>query len=240
MAKAAPCSAAILAAALAMLAAPALVAAGTVTGTIKQPAGGAGKPPVRSKGFLDRRDNPLVPVKPVNPMPYLVVVLEADGVEPPTPPSVAWELLGESFARPLLPMLSGGEVVIKNRGKRSPTLYVDGQPETLAKTPLNPKGERAFKVGTSTAAAPSLLQIRDQDTPYLTGSVLVLTTPYFAVPDDKGAFSIPDIKDGTYSVKIWYRDAWLDGFDGKTVEVKDGKASLALEIAAGFKTKTAK
>jgi hypothetical protein len=238
MAQARPASAVLLAAALVLVAAP--VHAGTVSGSIKQPAGGAGRPPVRSKGFLDRRENPLVPAKPVNPMPYLVIVLEAEGVELPTPPTVAWELLGESFARPLLPMLAGGEVLIKNKGKRSPTLYVEGQPDTLAKTPLNPRGERAFKVGTATAAAPALLQVRDQDTPYLTGSVLVLATPYFAVPDDAGKFSIPDVKDGTYTVKIWYRDAWLDGFDGKTLEVKGSKAELALEIPSGFKTKTAK
>jgi hypothetical protein len=240
MAQARPRSAVLLAATLLVAAHAGSAHAGTVSGSIKQPAGGAGRPPVRSKGFLDRRENPLVPAKPVNPMPYLVVVLETEGLELPTPPTVPWDLLGESFARPLLPMLAGGEVLIKNKGKRSPTLYVDGQPDTLAQTPLNPRGERAFKVGTATAAAPALLQVRDQDTPYLTGTVLVLATPYFAVPDDAGKFSIPDVKEGTYTVKIWYRDAWLDGFDGKTLEVKGSKAELALEIPAGFKTKTAK
>lgn len=240
MAKAAPCSTAIVTmlAALAWLAAPAH--AGTVSGSIKQPAGGAGKPPVRSKGFLDRRENPLVGARPLNPMPYLVVVLDGEGLELPTPPSVNWELPGESFTRPLLPILAGGEVLIKNRGKRSPTLQVEGQPDMLPRSPLNPKADRAFKVGTATATAPKLLQIRDEDTPYLTGAVLVLATPYFAVPDDAGKFSIPDVKDGSYSVKIWYRDAWLDGFDGKTLVVKGGKAELALEIPAGFKTKAAK
>jgi hypothetical protein len=202
----------------------------TLTGT-------AGKPPLRGKAFLDRVENPYLGGKNLDPMPYMVVVLEKDGATLPTPPQVKWKLLGESFDKPILPVLAGSEVVIQNNGRRAPTLYVEGHDDLIARTPLNKDGERAFKA----TEAGSLLVVRDEDTPHLTGSVLVLGSPYFAVPASvgeartEGKFSIAGVADGEYTVKIWYRTGWLEGIDTKiTVEKGAAKDPVAITLPPGL------
>ena len=52
--------------------------AGTVTGKLDLPSTALPRPPVQMKGFLDRVENPLAPVKPVSPTTQMVVVLEGD------------------------------------------------------------------------------------------------------------------------------------------------------------------
>jgi hypothetical protein len=215
--------------------APAGTAAADVSGKIAL-TGTAGKPPLKGKAFLARTENAYLGGKNLDPMPYMVVVLQRDGVTLPTPPQVKWKLIGESFDHPLLPVLAGSEVVIVNEGRRSPTLYVDGQPDLIPKTPLNKKGERAFKAG----EAGSLLVIRDEETPHLSGTVLVLDSPYFSGATSvgkagtEGKFSIAGVADGSYKLKVWYRTGWLDGVE-LDVEVKDGKATKDITLPPGLK-----
>lgn len=40
--------------------------------------------------------------------------------------------------------------------------------------------------------------------PEMEGFVVVLPTPWFAVTDKTGAYSIKDVPDGTYTVKVWH------------------------------------
>lgn len=196
--------------------------AGPVTGTVSVPAGAGGKSAPRGKAYLPRIENPLVPVKPVDPMPYLVVVLEKDGLELPPSAQYPLELRGESFDHPLLPVVAGAEVEIRNQknSRKSPTLYVDGQPDLLAETPLNPGANRAFKVGSDVG---KILVVKDKKSKHLQATILVLPTPYFAVPESDGSYSIKDVKDGDYTVKVWYRDGWVKGSES-TVKVSGGKA----------------
>ncbi|HEY2919047.1 MAG TPA: carboxypeptidase regulatory-like domain-containing protein [Candidatus Binatia bacterium] len=44
---------------------------------------------------------------------------------------------------------------------------------------------------------------------WMLGFVHVFDHPFFAVTDDKGAFSIPNISAGTYTLKAWHEDAGL-------------------------------
>jgi hypothetical protein len=41
------------------------------------------------------------------------------------------------------------------------------------------------------------------------GVVKVLSTPLFARPDAKGAFSLDNVPDGKWTVKVWYRGSVL-------------------------------
>jgi len=200
--------------------------------------GNAGRPPLRGKAFLDRTENPYTGGRTLDPMPYLVVVLTGDQLVAPTPaPQIKWKLLGESFEHPLLPVVTGAEVVIQNEGRRSPSLYVDGSPDLLPRTPLNPKGERAFKAG-----APGTLHVlRDDDTAHLTGSVLALPSPYFALPGRDGKYAIngTGLPDGTYTLRVWYRTGWLEGADTQ-ITVKGGKATKDITLPPGLKLAAAK
>lgn len=228
-----------IAVALAALA-PATAAADRVTGELEleQP---AGKPPLRGKAFLDRIDNPYKATKDLDPFRLMVVVLEKEGTKlPEPPPQEPWDLLGDSFERPVIAVLPGSEVLIRNKGRGTPTLTVDGKPDLLPTSPLNPRSERGFKVG----AAGTVYTISDADTPHLQGTVVVVASPYRVTPtakdSRKGSFTLTsEIEDGTYAVKIWYRTGWLEGVSA-TVTVKDGKADAGtIKIPAGLKTAAA-
>jgi hypothetical protein len=211
-------------------------ASADVTGKITL-TGNAGRPPLKGRAFTDRVENPFTGGKMIDPAPYLVVVLEPtpeDNFTAPTPPQVRWRLVGESFDHPLLPVLAGTEVLIKNDGRRSPTLYCDGKDDLIAKTPLNKGGERTFKATT----AGDVLTILDEDTPHLTGTVVVFDTPYVGLATSNGkreiSYDLKDVPKGTYHLKVWYRSGWVDGV-GQDINVdKDGKASADLTLPAGF------
>ena len=70
--------------------------AGTVTGKLDLP--DLDRPPVATKGFLDRTENALAPVKPLSPRNQMVIVLEGEE-KPVSPPQVVVELLGETSRR---------------------------------------------------------------------------------------------------------------------------------------------
>jgi hypothetical protein len=203
--------------------------AGTVTGKLDLPAGQS--VPVRDPGFLGRVENPHMPVRTEDPTPYLVVVLEGDAASPPSPGQATWNLLGASFEEPLLPVAAGTQVIIRNKGHDAPSLFAVEQPDLIPTGALNPTGSKAFKT-----KAPGLLTINDEDAPTLVGQVLVLASPYFALPDAGGRFEIKDVPAGTWKVKVWYRTGWIER-PAETITVGNhGKVEIkpALHIPTGF------
>jgi hypothetical protein len=201
--------------------------AGTVVGKLELPPAAA-PPAARDPAYLDRVENPYLPVKAVDPTPLMVVVL--DGGPPATPTQVTWDLLGASFAHPLLPVMAGTEIVIRNRGRSTPSLYAIEAPDLIAKGPLNPTGTKSLKT-----KDPGVLTIGDEDSPNLTGRIVVLTTTRFASPDPSGAFEIKDVPAGSYTVKVFYRDGWIERPNETiTVDAK-GKVDLKnLHIPTGL------
>ena len=63
--------------------------------------------------------------------------------------------------------------------------------------------------------------------PEMVAFVVVTSTPYFAVTDAKGNFSMKDLPPGTYTLTSWHEK--LRKPDTKTVEVKAG-ATVVLEL----------
>lgn len=205
-------------------------AAADVTGKVSL-TGTAGRPPLRGKAFLARTENPFLGGKMLDPMPYMVVVLIGEGLPVPPTPQVKWKLLGESFDRPLLPVIAGTDVVIRNDGRRSPSLFIEDNADLLPQTPLNPRGERAFKAG----EVGTVHQIRDADTPHLAGAVVVMPTAYFATPGKDGSFTIDTDKlpDGKYTLKVWYRTGWLENVS-EEIELDDEKAKKDITLPPGL------
>jgi hypothetical protein len=222
------CAAVFMIAAAATARAP---RAGTVTGKLDLPA--SGPPPLRDPAFLDRVENPHMPVRAVDPTPLMVVVLEGTTTAaPPTPGQVTWDLLGASFAKPLVPVVAGTEVVIKNcRACRPASLYVDGQPDLIQKGVLNPIGSKLVKT-----SKPGVMVVKDEELTALTGEIAVFASPYFAQPDATGAFEIKDVPKGSWTLKVWYADHWIErGNETVTTEDK-GKVELkkSVPIPTGF------
>ncbi|HVV83110.1 MAG TPA: hypothetical protein VHE35_08515 [Kofleriaceae bacterium] len=221
--------------AVAVPAVPAVPAeAGPVEGKVVLPPAGVPRPPPRSRGFLDPIENPHLPVRAPDPFPQMAVVLEGATPAPPaTPaPQVTWDLLGDSFARPLLAVRVGTDVRIRNLGRGTPILTAVGQPDLIAKKPLNPTGEITFNVGTQ----PRLIELADETTPYLRGRILVTTAAQIATPDATGKFAFADVPPGAWTVRVFYATGWVDRPDDK-LTVTAAKATVNPALPPGLPVK---
>lgn len=200
--------------AVAMLAPAASAVAGPVSGKLELPPKGPDRPPMRGKAFVDRTPNPLAPVRPLDPLPSIIIMLEpapTTTFPPPPPAPVTWDLLGESFARPVFGVRLGGELVIRNKGKGSPVLAAKGKPDLIIRKPLDPTAQLSFIPGTEAGS----IEVVDDTAPHLRGRIVVLPSPYFTVPDAKGAFDIDNVPEGDWTVKVWFDDGWIARPDEK-------------------------
>src|SRR5437660_916885 len=152
--------------------------AGTVTGKLELP-----PPPERPapapRGFLERIENPLKPPQPMTIAPYMVVVLEGKGET--SPPECKWDLVGESFAHPVVACMAGAEVTIKNLSKLSRTLVAAEDGKLIPAGPINPTpGAKSFKV----SEAGKTYTIKDPDAPYFFGKLVVVESTHVGYPED--------------------------------------------------------
>lgn len=207
--------------------------AGVVHGKIELPAAPE-RPAVIARGFLDRVENPLTPVKQVNVGPQLIVVLEGEAKD--TPGQVTWELAGESFSRPVIAVPVGAEVIIKNTSKLARTLVATEDPKLIPAGPLNPTGTKSFR-----AATPRVYTIGDQGAPHLRGKLVVVPTPHIAyveVAGTTGKFDV-EVPEGTYKLRIFYRDNWIERpEDTVTMPPPKGRGkaeiNVSVKIPAGY------
>src|SRR5205085_5303955 len=102
------------------------------------------------------------------------------------PAQVNWDLVGESFARPVIAVPVGAEVVIKNQTKVARTITAVEDVKLIA-GPLNPTGTKSFR-----AAQPAIYTIADRDAPHLRGKIVVVPTLHVATVDDIGRFEMTD------------------------------------------------
>lgn len=207
--------------------------AGTVTGKLELPA--VTRPPLQMKGFLDRVENPLAPVKPPAVARQMVVVLEGEE-KPVSPPQVVVELLGESFSKPVIAAPAGAEVLIKNVSKMARTLVAAEDPKLVPQGPINPTGPKSFRV----TDVGKVYTIGDKDAPHLKLKVVVVNAKYIGYPDDTGRFQIEDVPAGAYKVKVWYQDGWVKR-DDETINVgAKGKTDVNPKIPASALAPAAK
>ena len=208
------------------IAAPARADRGDVSGELTlAPASQRGAPPVRDLGFVPRAQNPLKPVEPYDPRPYLVVVLEG-GAGSDRADRLSYAIEGATFAAPVLPVQAGVPFEIANRSGHAPRLYVEGAPEVLAGEPLNPRGSLGATVPTPYRA----FAIRDRESAHIEAAVVAFPHPYFSRVDDDGRFQIEGVPVGTYSARLWYRDGWLDIQPERVTVRSDGRARVQLAI----------
>lgn len=207
-----------------------------VSGRLELPAPPAA-PPVAQKGFLERAENPLATVRPVNVGPHLAVALEGEAKPQPTG-QVPWELGGEAFGKPLLVVAVGTEVLITNTSHTPRTLSAREDAKLLAPEAINPQNSRSFRVTEA-----KLYTITAKDAPHLVGRVLAVPTPYFAMVEvsggklETGSFQIGEIADGTYKLRVFYRDGWIDRPDETVTIAGKRNVDVAVKIPPGFPTR---
>jgi len=211
--------------------------AGTVVGRLELPAAPP-RPPVAAKGFLDRTVNPLANVRPLAMPPHLVVVLDG-GTPPQSPPQVTWDLVGESFARPVVIAPVGAEVVITNRSRIPRTLVALEDATLVPSGPINPTGPKSFR-----PSAPGVYTITDKDAPHLRGTLVVVSSAHVSTVEASGKFEIADVPEGSYKVRVFVgllgKEGWIDRpEDAVTVPAK-GKAEVSIKIPPGYPVAGAK
>jgi hypothetical protein len=205
-------------------------AANTVVGKVDLPPA-PDRPAIIAKGFLDRVENPLAPVRPVAVNPQMLVVLEGDGkVE--TPPQVNWDLAGESFSRPVIGAAVGAEVVIKNTSKVARNLSAAEDATLIPPGPINPTGPKSFR-----PTKPNIYTVSDKDAPHLKGVLVVVPTKYIAYVDAAGKFDFGDVPEGQYKLRVFYRTGWIDKPDDTVNVGSKGKTEVTVKVPAGFPVK---
>jgi hypothetical protein len=209
--------------------------AGNVTGKLDLPSTLPARPPLQVKGFLDRVENPLAPVKSPAPTQQMVVVLEGDE-KPVSPPQVVIELLGETFSKKVVAAPAGAEVLIKNVSKTARTLVAAEDPKLVPQGPINPTGPKSFRV----TDVGKIYTIGDKDAPHLKLKVVVVNTQYVGYPDENGKFEVDGVPPGAYKVKVWYQDGWLQIDDTSVNVAAKGKAEVNPKIPAAALTPAAK
>jgi hypothetical protein len=214
----------------------------TVTGTIAlaDPAK-RGEPPIKSVGFVRRARNALKAPRPFDPTPYLVVVLEGGNPAPedtePPQQMPRYAIIGESFEAPVLPIVAGSAVEIKNNGKGSLRLYSPDMSDLVPSDPVSPKGERKTK---KLEKAGTSFEIRDRESAHLTGRIAVFPHRYFSRVKPDGKFEIKGVPPGTWKVRVWYVDGWVE-MPAETVEVvakKEAKLKQPLALPPRLTTKS--
>ncbi len=208
--------------------------AGTVAGKLELPSNPP-RPPLLVKGFLERVENPLAELRPPAPSRRMVVVLEGDE-KPVSPPQVVIELLGESFSKRVVAAPAGAEVLIKNVSKTARTLVAAEDPKLVPQGPINPTGPKSFRV----TDVGKIYTIGDKDAPHLRLKIVVVNTQYVGYPDDGGKFEIDNVPAGSYKVRVWYGDNWLQRED-ETINVgAKGKTEVNPKIPAAALAPAAK
>jgi hypothetical protein len=219
---------------LALSLASATAAAGTVVGRVDLPPVPE-RPPLDKRGFLDRIDNPLAPPQNIDIRHHLVIVVEGDD-KPAAPAAIQWDLVGESFARPVIAAPAGAEVSIRNMTKLSRRLkLLDGDKDTklLDAAPINPKpGTKSFRP----SEVGKVYTVVSPDAPYFKGTVVVVNTSYIGYIDDNNRFEITDVPDGNYKLRVYVSLAPSAVAGGREGWVELDNGGIAVRVTAKGKS----
>jgi plastocyanin len=90
---------------------------------------------------------------------------------------------------------------------------------STANPPFNMAQPKFKKVIKETVAKPEVIRVTCDAHGWMHGWWYSTDTPYYAVTDDKGNFTIKDVPPGNYTVEVWQEKL---GTDDQKADVKDG------------------
>jgi hypothetical protein len=179
-----------------------------VEGDIALPPAGVQEPAATHIGYVPRIKNPITELRPFDPRPECFVFLDGgpvadDAMRPQT--GVQLKVGVAAFSPPLLPVVVGTEVTLKNVSRTTHPLYSPDGGVLDSEAPMGAGGDRKAAVKEPLKT----IRLISRDAPHLEGRLVGVPTKYFARLDRSGAFKIDDVPPGRWTVKIWYRDGWL-------------------------------
>ena len=178
-----------------------LAIAGTVKGTVSLPA-----ELKTGRRFLGhwRVENTNVAMQQANLRGGTVVLLVGPQFQAIPPKNVSVEI-SSLQATPTAVVVSEGTVVeFKNADKVSHDLSTPGQPQVMAPERLSSGAVRKQRFATA-----GEYLVRCTEFPHIVVSVIVTSSPLFAIVEDKGSFKIPDVPEGHATLKVWSNGAWV-------------------------------
>jgi plastocyanin len=155
-----------------------------------------------------------------------VVYLEGVGAAPPaaSPAHVAMDQKNLNFIPSVLPVVRGTVVEFTNSDDVQHNVF---SPSAIAgKFNLGTYGPGATR--TVTLDEPGDVRVLCNIHMEMEAHILVLTGPYFSTVAEDGTYQVPDVPQGTYTLKIW-QERWLPFT--QTVELP-ATGRLTVDIAA--------
>jgi plastocyanin len=199
-----------------------LAAAAPVKGIVKLPAGTTPAALTKAAGYW------LLPNDVLNVLPPLVdvrasmvVSIEGTGLTPTAVTKPVFRLEDMRIAPPVLAVRKNTKVTFENKDTVLHLLEAAAEGTSFPATRIAP--------GTSVAHTfdkEGAYQLRCSEYPHMTGAVVVLDAPLFTSPDNSGAFSFPEVRNGAYTLRVWYQGEWIHSqpltvqFPRTTVEVQ--------------------
>jgi len=127
--------------------------------------------------------------------------------------------VNKEFVPHILPVAVGTEVAFPNHDQIHHHVYSLSRAKSF-EIPLY-KGEVVPPVRFDQVGAVKLgCNIHD----WMSGVILVVPTPYFAVTDEQGAFTLPDVPSGSYGVVAWH--------EGSKQAVEETRQTITVDGAA--------
>lgn len=204
-------------------------AAATVKGTVSLPP--ELKTGRRSPGYW-RVENTNIAVQPAGLRGGTVVFLVGPQYQAVPPKTIPVDIAGLQ-ATPSAVVVSEGSVVeFKNADKVAHDLAVSGQPQVMGPERLASGTVRKQRFGTAGEYI-----VRCTEYPHIAISVIVTSSPLFAVVEDKGGFRIPDVPEGLATLKVWSDGRWVHE-EEVDVPAKGLEVSVKVKGAAAAKGNT--
>jgi plastocyanin len=214
---------------LALIIAPALMFAGTVSGKVTYTGTPAKPKPINmSKEPSCEKQHPTpvttetVVTDPSNSLENVVVYISA-GADDPNPPSqaVTFTQKGCQYIPHVVAMHTGQELDVLNADQTSHNIH------PLAK--VNREWNKSQPPGAPPIKdkfdAPEFISVKCNIHPWMHGWFAVLKTNRYSISGDGGAFTLPNLPAGKYTVTAWHedygtktQDVTISGNETKTVD----------------------
>jgi len=133
---------------------------------------------------------------------------------------------GCRFVPRVLAMMKGEKLIVKNSDPKLHIVHSYLDKRTVFNLSLPFRGH-AIEITRKIDKA-GILQVNCDTHAWMRGYIHVFDHPFFAVSDDQGRFTIPDVTPGKYTLRAWHEGA---GVQSKEVTVTDkGEAQVSFEF----------
>jgi plastocyanin len=133
-----------------------------------------------------------------------VVLLTGPQFQAVPPKTVSVEIAGLQANPPTVVINEGSVVEFKNSDKVAHDLSTPDKPDVMGSERLASGTVRKQRFG-----MPGEYLVRCTEYPHIVVSVIVTSSPIFAVVEDRGTFKMPDVPPGHATLKVWSNGRWV-------------------------------